>query len=215
LQNCRKQPLAVWLISRRASAEAEGFGTRIASIEVSSEGRRRPLGLVSTKREKMLKTLAPLWPISKRPKIVHDPKVFQLLTGEPRNIQDATQLYSYLLRPTTANHNFADAVMRQFSSMIGGGPGERADYLQRLAPALQHKSETEPRKRLREIDLPLAAVLANIERAGDPRQSQRTATRCRCRWRRSPAAGKEILELSGSEFNVNSPAQLAEFSSTN
>jgi len=84
--------------------------------------------------------LPPLLVDPKRPKIVHDPKLFQLLAGRVANIRHATQIYSYLLRPTTANHNFADVVMRQFNALMGGGPGERADYLQRLAPALHAQS---------------------------------------------------------------------------
>src|SRR5260370_39246451 len=83
-----------------------------------------------------LKALAPLLADSKRPKIVHDPKLFQLLAGRAANVRHATQIYSYLLRPTTANHNFTDVVMRQFNALISEGPGEPAAYLQRLAPAL-------------------------------------------------------------------------------
>jgi len=55
---------------------------------------------------------------AKRPKVVHDPKLLQILGGKAANIRHATQIYSYLLRPTTANHNFADVVMRQFNAML-------------------------------------------------------------------------------------------------
>jgi DNA polymerase I len=205
-----KQPLAVWLNLEVGEREAEGFGTRIASIEVSSKpGEGRSVWL--DEKGEALKALAPLLADSKRPKIVHDPKVFQLLTGRAVNIQDATQLYSYLLRPTTANHNFADAVMRQFSSMMGGGPGERADYLQRLAPALQAQVEEQKLESVYEkIDLPLAAVLADIERAGihvNPKELDKMSQSMEKEIRRLE---KEIWKLAGSEFNVNSPAQLAE-----
>ena len=205
-----KQPLAVWLNLETGEREAEGFGTRIASIEVSSKsGEGRSVWL--DEKGEALKALAPLLADSKRPKIVHDPKVFQLLTGRAANSQDATQLYSYLLRPTTANHNFADAVMRQFSSMMGGGPGERADYLQRLAPVLQAQVEEQKLESVYEkIDLPLAAVLAEIERAGirvDPRELDKMSQSMEKEIRRLE---KEIWKLAGSEFNVNSPAQLAE-----
>jgi len=123
-----KQPLAVWLNLETGEREAEGFGTRIASIEVSSKaGEGRSVWF--DENGEALRALAPLLADSKRPKIVHDPKLFQLLAGRAANIQHATELYSYLLRPTTAKHNFADTVMRQFNSMMGGGPGERADYL--------------------------------------------------------------------------------------
>jgi len=212
-----KQPLAVWLNLETGEREAEGFGTRIASIEVSSKaGEGRSVWF--DEKGEALKALAPFLADSKRPKIVHDPKVFQLLTGRAANIQDATQLYSYLLRPTTANHNFADAVMRQFSSMIGGGPGERADYLQRLAPALQAQVREQKLESVYEkIDLPLAAVLAKIERAGirvNPKELDKMSQSMEKEVRRLE---KEIWKLAGSEFNVNSIRRrsLRKFSSTN
>src|SRR6266702_1189922 len=97
--------------------------------------------------------------------MVHVPKLFQLLTGRAAPVLHATQLYSYLLRPTTANHSFADVVMRQFNVMLGSGPGERADYLQRLAPALCAQVQEQQLEGVYEkIDLPLAPVLAAIDR---------------------------------------------------
>jgi DNA polymerase-1 len=205
-----KQPLAVWLNLETGEREAEGFGTRIASIEISPKaGEGRAVWL--DEKGEALMSLAPLLADSKRPKIVHDAKLFQLLTGRAANIQHATQLYSYLLRPTTANHNFADAVMRQFNSMMGGGPGERADYLQRLAPALQAQVEEQKLESVYEkIDLPLARVVADIERTGirvDPKELDKMSQSMEKEVRRLE---KEIWKLAGSEFNVNSPAQLAE-----
>jgi len=51
----------------------------------------------------VLKALQSVLHDAKRPKIVHDPKLFQLLAGKSESIEHATQIYSYLLRPTTAN----------------------------------------------------------------------------------------------------------------
>ena len=205
-----KQPVAIWLNLEAGERETEGFGTRIASIEVSSKsGEGRSVWL--DEKGEALKALAPLLADSKRPKIVHDPKLFQLLTGRAANIRHATQLYSYLLRPTTANHNFADAVMRQLNAMIGGGPGERADYLQRLAPALHSQVQEQKLEGIYEkIDLPLAPVLADIERIGvrvDPKELGKMSQTMEKEIRRLE---KEIWKLAGSEFNVNSPTQLAE-----
>src|SRR5882762_1434875 len=205
-----KQPLAVWLNLEAGERETEGFGTRIASIEVSSKAGEGRSAWIDEKGE-ALKALVPLLADPKRPKIVHDPKVFQLLTGRAANIQDATQLYSYLLRPTTANHNFADAVMRQFNAMMGGGPGERADYLQQLEPALHAQVQEQDLDSVYEkIDLPLAPVVADVERAGirvDPKELDKMSQSMEKEIRRLE---KEIWKLAGSEFNVNSPAQLAE-----
>jgi DNA polymerase I len=205
-----KQPLAVWLNLDQGQRESEGFGTRIAGIEVSAkagEGR----SLSADEKGEALNALAPLLKDTKRPKIVHDPKIVSLLAGETKNIQHATELYSYLLRPTTANHNFADVVLRQFNAMLGGGPGERADYLQRLAPLLHEQVKERQLEGVYEkIDLPLAPVLAGMERTGiriEPNELEKMSEAMDGEVRRLE---KEIWKLAGVEFNVNSPPQLAE-----
>jgi DNA polymerase-1 len=205
-----KQPLAFWLNLEAGERESEGFGTRIASIEVSSKvGEGRSVWI--DEKGEALKTLASVLGDAKRAKIVHDPKLFQLLVGRGSNLKHATQLYSYLVRPTTANHNFADVVMRQFNTALGGGAGERADYLQRLAPALRAPIDEQELAGVYEtIELPLAAVLADMERIGirvDPKELDRMSESMEKEIRRLEA---EIWKLAGSEFNVNSPTQLAE-----
>ncbi|MCU1239683.1 MAG: polA [Candidatus Acidoferrum typicum] len=204
------QALSVWLNLETGEREAEGFGTRIASIEVSSkagEGRSVWFGENGDEMRELSVFLAD----AKRPKIVHDPKLMQILGGDAENIQHATQIYSYLLRPTTANHNFADVVMRQFNAMLSGAPGERADYLHRLAPALRAQIDAQELQSVYEnIDLPVASVLANIERAGirvDPKALDAMSLAMEKEVRRLE---KEIWQMAGFEFNVNSPTQLAE-----
>ena len=205
-----KEPLAIWLNLETGERETEGFGTCIASIEVSSKAGEGRAVWIDEKGE-ALKALAPPLADSKRQKIVHDAKLFQLLTGRAAGIRHATQLYSYLLRPTTANHNFVDVVMRQFNAMLGGGAGERADYLQRLAPALEAQIQEQKLEAVYEkIDLPLAPVIAEMERTGirvDPKELEKMSRSMEKEVRRLE---KEIWKLAGSEFNVNSPTQLAE-----
>jgi DNA polymerase-1 len=205
-----KVPLSVWFNLETGDREAEGFGTRVASIEVSSNvGEGRSVWM--DEKGEALKALTPLLLDAQRPKIVHDPKLFQILGQRAANIEHATQIYSYLLRPTTGNHNFADVVMRQFNVMLGGGPGERADYLHRLAPVLRASVEAQGLTEAYEkIDLPVAAVLAEVERAGirvDPQALDAMSLTMEKEIRRLE---KEIWELAGLEFNVNSPTQLAE-----
>jgi DNA polymerase-1 len=205
-----KQPLAVWLNLELGERESEGFGTRIASIEVSSKaGQGRSVWL--DEKGEALQALAAVLADAKRAKIVHDPKLFQLLAGRAANVKHATQLYAYLLRPTIANHNFADVVMRQLNVMLGGGPGERADYLQRIAPVLRTQiDEQELAGVYEKIDLPLAPVLADMERIGirvDPKELEKMSKSMEKEVRRLE---KEIWKLAGNEFNINSPAQLAE-----
>jgi DNA polymerase I len=204
------QALSVWLNLETGEREAEGFGTRVASIEVSSkagEGRSVWLDESGDALQALSLSLAD----GKRPKIVHDPKVLQILAGDTANIRHATQIYSYLLRPTTANHAFADVVMRQFNAILSGAPGEHADYLHRLAPVLRAQIDAQELRSVYEtIDLPVAAVLAEMERAGirvDPKALDTMSLAMEKEVRRLE---KEIWETAGTEFNVNSPTQLAE-----
>jgi DNA polymerase-1 len=205
-----KEPVALWMNTEAGEREAEGFGTRIGSIEISSKAGEGRAVWMDEKGEAP-EALRPLLEDATRPKIVHDPKLFHLLAGRMSNVLHATQIYSYLLRPTTGNHNFTDVVMRQFNAMVGGGPGERADYLQRLAPALRAQiGEEQHAKVYEQIDLPLAPVLADMERKGirvDPQALDAMSGTMETEIRRLE---KEIWEMAGMEFNVNSPTQLAE-----
>jgi DNA polymerase-1 len=205
-----REPLAIWLNLELGERESEGFGTRVASVEVSGRvGEGRSVWV--DEKSEVLKVLAPVLADAKRPKMVHDPKLFQLLNGTVANLRDATQIYSYLLRPTTANHNFADVVMREMNVLLGGGAGERADFLQRIAPLLRASVEEQELAEVYEqIDLPLAAVLADMERTGirvDPAELDRMSGAMEKQVRRLES---EIWSVAGAEFNVNSPTQLAE-----
>jgi DNA polymerase-1 len=205
-----QKPLAVWLVLDTAGRESEGFGTRVKGIEVSSESGEGRLIWVDEKEE-ALRALQPALADRKRPKIVHDPKLFQLLAGKVENIEHATQFYSYLLRPTTSRHGLEDVVFRQFNAPMGGGAGEHADSLHRLAAALRPQIEENKLDAVYEkIELPLSEVLAEMERVGvrvDPQSLEVMSAHLEKEARRLE---REIWELAGTEFNVNSPVQLAE-----
>jgi DNA polymerase-1 len=205
-----KAPLALWLNLDLGGRESEGFGTRLAGVELSSKPGEGRTIWVDDKGD-VLKALQPVLDNEKQRKIVHDAKLFQLLAGKTDKIEHATQLYDFLLRPTTSKHDFADVIFRTFNVPLGGGSGERADYLQRLAPVLHKQVEEQGLLEVYEkIDLPLAAVLAEIERVGirvDPKAFEKMSESMETEIRRLE---KEIWNLAGSEFNVNSPTQLAE-----
>jgi DNA polymerase-1 len=95
--------------------------------------------------------------------------------------------------------------------MLGGGPGEYADYLQRLAPALREQvKEQDLEKVYEEIDLPLAPVLAEMERVGVRVEPKELGKMSQAMDKEVRRLEKEIWEMAGVEFNVNSPPQLAE-----
>ena len=212
------QEAAVWLALDAEDPDEEGFGTRVLGIEVSA---RQGVGRTAANdaENNALRAIGDWLADGKRPKVVHDPKLFHLLAapdaaGNPKavaGIRDATMLYSYLLRPTTSNHAFAEVVLRHLNRTLSGAAGERADFLLRLAPVLRAEVEKQDLAGVYEkIDLPLAPVLARMEAVGvrvDPRELEKISARAE---RELGALEKSIYKLAGFEFKINSPQQLAE-----
>jgi DNA polymerase-1 len=201
---------AVWLTLAEGEREEEGFGSHVAAIEISPKQGVSRTATLDEKGE-MQSALAEFLRDPARAKIVHDPKLVELLAGPVTGIRHATMLYSYVLRPTTAKHSLADAVLRQESVTLSGTPGEHAEHLQRLAPLLRKEVEAQGLAELYEtIDLPLAPVLAAMERDGVRVDRKQLDAMSKTMEREIRTLEKTIWKLAGSEFNVNSPLQLAE-----
>jgi len=204
------RPIAVWLTLDSGSREIEGYGARIAGFELSpGTGVARSAWCDS--QPEMMEPLRAFLADPQRPKIVHDPKLIELLTGPLHGVKDAVMLYSFLVRPTTAQHNLAEVALRQLNLTLSGAAGEHADFLQRLAPLLRREIEEQDLVPVYEkIDLPLAPVLAVMERHGirvDPAALAMMSVSMEGDIR---SLERSIWELAGSEFNINSPPQLAE-----
>ncbi|MGH9817819.1 MAG: DNA polymerase, partial [Candidatus Acidiferrales bacterium] len=136
---------------------------------------------------------------------------FEKIAGRMPAVRHATALYSYLLRPITAKHDLGDVALRALNTMPTGEPGESADLLQRLAPKLREEVEQQGLLDLYEkIDLPLAPVLARMERAGVRVDPQALGEMSAAMEEELRGKERRIYEIAGSEFNINSPAQLAE-----
>ncbi len=216
-----KQEIAVFFtVAPDEQHEDAGFGSRVATIELSPKaGVAR--GFILNEKEtllekgsddtKLIGALQPWLGDVTRPKIVHDPKLVPLLLGDTAGIRHATILYSYLLRPTTAKHDFADAVLRYLNINLGTQAGERADALQQLAPELRRQVDEQGLTKVYEtIDLPLAPVLAEMERAGvrvDPAALALMSAGLQMEIR---VLESRIWGVAGTEFNINSPKQLGE-----
>ena len=240
------QEVALWLALAPGDKEVEGFGSQIAAIEVSASAAEAGVAWVDERGE-MLDVLRewaadPAWP-----KIVHDPKLVELLLGDGfvappfraaqagedaglkpgatrnlaglkaaattsvANVRHATMLYSYLLRPTTANHALSEVVLRHLNTTLAGAPGEHADALGRLAPVLRAEVESRQLADVYEkIDLPLAPVLARMERCGVRVDPEALARMSATMEKEIAAHERRIYELAGVEFNIDSPKQLAE-----
>jgi DNA polymerase-1 len=214
----RGQDTAVWLALDSQDPDDEGFGTRVTGIEVSAKSDSGRTA-ANDAENKTLAAMKEWLADAKRPKVVHDPKLFHLLAAPDSadgaqavsGIRHATILYSYLLRPTTANHAFAEAVLRHMNRTLSGAPGERADFLLRLAPILRAEVEKQGLAELYEkIDLPLAPVLARMEAAGigvDSRELEKISAKAQ---EEITILEKSIYGHAGFEFNIKSTQQLAE-----
>src|ERR1700735_2154576 len=212
------QEAAAWLTLDAQEPDEEGFGTRALSVEISTKVGSAQVG-ANDLQDETLKLMEDWLADPQKPKIVHDPKLFHLLATKSSangsdalaGIRHATMLYSYLLRPTTANHEFAEVVLRHLNRTLSGAQGERADFLLRVAPVLREEVEKLGLLKVyEEIDLPLAPVLARMEAAGvrvNPIELDRISTKTT---EEIVKLEKGIYALVGFEFNVGSPQQLAE-----
>jgi DNA polymerase-1 len=206
----RDAEAALWLTLAPGEREEDGFGTHIASVEISPKASVARTAWLDEKGE-MLAAVGDFLRDSSRPKIVHDPKLIELLAGPAAGIRHATMLYSYLLRPTTAKHDLADVVLRHENVVLSGAPGEHASHLQSLAPLLRAEVNRLKLANLYEtVDLPLAPVLAHMERHGVLIDRDALAAMSGKMELEIRALEKTIWDLAGSEFNINSPQQLAE-----
>jgi len=210
--------VSVWLSLDSEGPEEEGFGTHVLAMEISAKPDSARIVLNDVESE-ALETIRDWLADPKRPKVVHDPKLFHLLASPRssvpqtpvRGIRHATMLYSYLLRPTTANHAFADVVLRQLNRTLSNAPGERADFLLQLAPALRVEVEKQGLLTVYEkIDLPLAPVLAHMEADGVRVDLSALETVSANAQEEITRLEKQIYQLAGFEFKINSPQQLAE-----
>jgi DNA polymerase I len=214
----RGQDASLWLTLESDDPDEQGFGSRVLGVEVSAkagEGRTAANDAENTALGAMKEWLAD----PKARKIVHDPKLVHLLAapdspGDAKvisGIRDATMLYSYLLRPTTANHAFPEVVLRHLNGTLSGAAGERADFLLRLAPALRAEVEKQGLMQLYEkIDLPLAPVLARMEAAGIRVDAEELGVISAKAQEEIAKLEKSIYALAGFEFKIGSPQQLAE-----
>ena len=215
----RELEVAMWLATDAVGEDEECYGCRVRAIEVSNRaGFARVCG--NDDNDSALAAIDDWLADKERAKIVHNPKTFELFAisdaeaKKQRNvagIRHATMLYSYLLRPTTANHSFPEVVLRHLNVTLSGAPGEHADFLMRLAPMMRAELASENLALVYEkIDLPLAAVLSRIELAGVCIHPKTLKTVSATLEGEIAGFEKRIYELAGFEFNINSPAQLAE-----
>jgi DNA polymerase-1 len=207
------EPVAIWVTLAAGERETAGFGSRIAALELSAQGDHAAT-IWLDERGAVLAVLREWLLTAPHPKVVHDAKLICLLVmeGQPvHNLRDATELYAYLLRPTTAKHELGDVMARHAGATLREEPGAGSAALVRLAPLLRDAVAAQGLSQVyATIDLPLAPVLARMERYGVRVDTGALAAMSSAMEQEVRAVERRIFDLAGCEFNVNSPPQLAE-----
>ena len=206
----RYAELAVWLTFAAGERETEGFGTASPRLKFRLRRESRARRGLDAKGE-MLAALGDFLRDPARPKIVHDPKLIELLAGPVAGIRHATMLYSYL---SAADHVETQLLPTWCCAMkTSRSPARRANTpitCSACAAAAQGSRSAGPRRTLRN-DRPAARpVLAAMERDGVRVDHNALEAMSRTMEREIRALEKTIWEIAGSEFNINSPQQLAE-----
>ena len=213
----KKQPVAVWVEALPGEGadedEEPGFGSRPGAIAlaVSPDAVAR----LDPNADAGLRTAFEKWLADPaQPKTVHDPKLLELLLapkGDLAGVAHAVRLYSFLLRPATAKHGIDEIAARVLNAPPSLEAVDKAAWLARLAPQLRAEVEKQQLLEAYErIDLPLAAVLARMERTGVLIDRNALAAMSATLQAEIAAREKEIFQMAGAPFNINSSQQLAE-----
>ncbi len=208
------QESALWL-ETAPEEEEPGYGSRVTSVEVSARAGSGAVALADDKGA-MLAAMGDWLADPSRPKVVHDPKLIELLAGKEgrpslEGVRHAVDLYSYLLRPATARHGLEEIVIRRLNVTPGGKPGERADYLLRVAPLLRAEVDEQKLADVYDrIDLPLPSVLARMERHGVGVDREALEAFSSATEEEIHRLERRIYEMAGCEFNIQSTQQLGE-----
>jgi DNA polymerase-1 len=148
--------------------------------------------------------------------VVHDWKGLQAFlrlremppADETRLIDD-TMIAAHLLNPSRSYANLDDAAGEYLALRLPADASAYADAVLRLAPVARDRlAHREQLALYVDVELPLARVLAAMERAGiavDPAQLDALASDVETATARLQG---EIFELAGETFNIGSPQQL-------
>jgi len=219
------QALARWLDAAEPNASLamgfavegeEGFAGRLAGLSLADGSRVATLPLEgSADSARLLEALRPVLGDAGRPKAVHNSKLLALLLGRENTalagVAHDTMLYSYLLEPLAGSHALEDVVLRRLGRKMPNLLGEAAKHTRELATLFAPEIAREELQRLYdEIELPLAAVLAEVEAVG-VRLDPQILSRMSAEFDRELAdLTREIYDLAGGPFDIDSPKQLGE-----
>ena len=207
--------LAEWLRTAPAGAPtAVALATSQAGeLAMDAMGAAWEPGVARTAPLEPIAALKPFLEDAGRPKIACDVKS-ALLALDKRGVVGAgfehdIMLYAFLLDADPSGCPLEEQARRRLDLKLGGAPDQQADITleihRMLRPAVEERKLD---KLYAEIELPLARVLARMERTGiliDPAELARLSAMMETHIARLTA---EIHTLAGKPFNISSPQQL-------
>ena len=187
----------------------------------------------------VLEVLRPLLEDAALPKIGHDLKFDAIVLARHgvtlRGLETDTMLASYLLDATRSSHPLEELALEHAGykalreeDLCGRGAkaipfravpiatmldyaGERADLPMQLAEPIRALLARESLETVyTQLELPLIPVLVDIERAGVRIDEQALAAQARSIDQELARLAARVYEMSGEEFNINSPKKLGE-----
>ena len=148
------------------------------------------------------------------PKGVHDFKAASHVLGaaaiELSGVRHDSALYSYLLDPTYSSR-LSEVALRHCNLKLSDDLCQAADVTGRLVTALLSQVEQAGLLKLYdEMDFPLIPVLLRMEQAGVKIDTSALAAMSAHLEREAAAKAREIYDIAGTEFNINSPKKLGD-----
>jgi DNA polymerase I len=169
------------------------------------QGRAVPLSLLSAVRDVLeSESIA---------KIVHDAKAFLVslsaLGIEPRNIADDAMLYAFLVSADPGGCSPEALAERYLDRKLNAAAEQQAEATLTITEALRPEIEQQQLRAVYEtIDLPLTAVLAQVERTGIRVDTAVLAELSSRLADRIDLIAQKVFAEAGHPFNINSPQQL-------
>ncbi len=206
------EPNAALALSLRVEGD-EGFAGRLAGLGLS-DGKRNAT-VAEGSFDDLLKELKRTLADESRPKAVHNSKLLKLQLAKQgitvAGVADDTMLYSYLLEPLASSHALADVVLRRKGRKISPSLAEAAQRTHQLGEVLRPEIAGENLQNLyRDIELPLASVLAEVETAGIRIDAEILARMSGEFDKELTTLTHEIYDLAGGAFDIDSPKQLGD-----
>ncbi len=161
----------------------------------------------------LLDRLRPLLEDVARPKIACDVKsvllAFAKLGIAAHGFAHDVMLYAFLLDADPGSCTLDEMAHRRMDLKLGAAPEQHADYALELSETLSGEVDARGLRKIYEtVELPLAGVLARMEKTGvliDARELKRLSELMDTEITRLTA---EIHERAGKPFNISSPQQL-------